>query len=404
MNLFIVLVLLNLHVFDTFLFPNPIPQGISKKIKILVDTRFGFKRKEKIIQPYTTLPEISPVNITNPELTIDELYNMNWYVIGEKSSFRNNKLYKIQIWGEDYVVWRKNNTYYAMDDSCSHRGASLSLGKNKNNNLVCPYHGYEFNSSGVLVKVPGLNFTNTQCQNQRTYNVIEQDGWVYLNTIIKKLYEPAEIRIYREPEIYSNRFNQVLLKFDFKAFGRIISENSLDVMHIGFVHTFGNKKNPSPTKEIPPYPLTDYPFHYKTEYEYNSGEDSMAKQVFMVDKLKIENEFILPHTTVARVLFGEYISTVITSTLPLNATHSKLFVKTYRNFWNTNDTSYLGNYYNNLGDFITEYTMIKTVLQDKNIVENIKHIEGKFNMKYDKIQNLYKTLYKRFVYNHTLVV
>ena len=130
----------------------------------------------------------------------------------------------------------------------------------------------------------------------------------------------------------------------------------------------------------------------------------MAKQVFMVDKLKIENEFILPHTTVARVLFGDYISTVITSTLPLNNTHSKLFVKTYRNFWNTNDTTYLGNYYNNVGDFITEYTMIKTVLQDKAIVENIKHIEGKFNMKYDKLQNVYKTLYKRFVYNQTLIV
>ena len=105
----------------------------------------------------------------------------------------------------------------------------------------------------------------------------------------------------------------------------------------------------------------------------------------------------------ARVLFGDYISTVITSTLPLNNTHSKLFVKTYRNFWNTNDTSYLGNYYNNVGDFITEYTMIKTVLQDKAIVENIKHIDGKFNMKYDKLQNVYKTLYKRFVYNQTRI-
>jgi phenylpropionate dioxygenase-like ring-hydroxylating dioxygenase large terminal subunit len=405
MNLFIFLLILNLNTIETFLFPIFQPDSVTKIVKRLVDTKFGFKRKQQIRQPYVPLSEIQPVNITNHnELTLDERYNLNWYVIGKKSSFRNNHLYKIQVWGEDYVVWRKNKTYYAMDDSCSHRGASLSQGKIKNNNIVCPYHGYEFNSTGVLVKVPGLNFTNTACQNQRTYNVVEQDGWVYLNTISKNLYEPKEIRIYREPEIYSSSFTQVLLNFDFNAFGRIISENSLDVMHIGFVHTFGNQKNPSPTKEVPPYALKDYPFHYKTEYEYNSGPDSMAKQVFMVDKLKIENEFILPHTTVARVLFGDYVSTVITSTLPLNTTHSKLFVKTYRNFWNTNDTSYLGNYYNNLGDFITEYTMINTVLQDKRIVENIKHIEGKFNMKYDKLQNVYKTLYKRFVYNETLIV
>jgi hypothetical protein len=75
----------------------------------------------------------------------------------------------------------------------------------------------------VLVKVPGLNFANTACQNQRTYHVVEQDGWVYLNTISKNLYEPKEIRIYREPEIYSSSFSQVLLNFDFNAFGRIIS-------------------------------------------------------------------------------------------------------------------------------------------------------------------------------------
>lgn len=340
-------------------------------------------------------------NTKNNIITAEEKYNLNWYVIGECSTFKNNKLYNIKVWNNNYVVWKNNNQYFALDDACSHRGASLSSGCLTYSNVVCPYHGYEFNSCGTLVKVPGLNFTNTAIHNQKSYNVFEQDGWVYLNTIHKLLYDPEKINIYREPEAFSKNFSRILLNFNFNAFGRIISENSLDVMHIGFVHTFGNKKNPSPIKEIPPYSVNDYSNHYKTEYEYKSGSDSIAKKVFLFNTLKIENEFILPHTTIARVIFGNYTSTVVTNTLPLNSTHSKLFVKTYRNFWNTNNTNIWDYFYNYLGDTITKITMTKTVLQDKQVVENIKpqFMDGKFNMKYDKLQNVYKTLYKKYVYN-----
>jgi phenylpropionate dioxygenase-like ring-hydroxylating dioxygenase large terminal subunit len=69
-----------------------------------------------------------------------------------------------------------------MDDDCSHRGASLSDGHLCDNQVVCPYHAYEFDKKGTLVKIPGLNFTNTPCKNQKTYAIIEKNGWVYINT------------------------------------------------------------------------------------------------------------------------------------------------------------------------------------------------------------------------------
>jgi phenylpropionate dioxygenase-like ring-hydroxylating dioxygenase large terminal subunit len=173
---------------------------------------------------------------------------------------------------------------------------------------------------------------------------------------------------------------------DFDCYARILSENSLDVMHIGFVHTFGNRQNPAPTQESPPKQIS--PYHFKTSYLYESGQDSMVKKVFNIRNLKIENEFVLPHTTVARVIFDDYVSTVITFALPVSETKSKLFVKTYRNFWQ-----------NSAGDALTEKMMKTTMLQDKLVVENIdmRFMDGKFNMKYDKLQNTYKTFYKRFV-------
>jgi hypothetical protein len=121
---------------------------------------------------------------------------------------------------------------------------------------------------------------------------------------------------------------------------------------------------------------------------YEAGQDSVARKVFGVKDLIVENEFILPHTTVARVIFGEYTSTVITFALPISENKSKLFVKTYRNFWT-----------NKVGDALTENMMYTTMLQDKAIVENIdmRFMEGKFNMKFDKLQNTYKTFYKKYI-------
>jgi hypothetical protein len=115
----------------------------------------------------------------------------------------------------------------------------------------------------------------------------------------------------------------------------------------------------------------------------------LARKYYGIKNLTIENEFILPHTTVARVIFGEFVSTVITFALPVSDDKSVLFVKTYRNFMQ-----------NPIGDKISEDLMWNTMLQDKVIVENIdkRFMDGKFNMRFDKLQNTYKSFYKRFVH------
>lgn len=355
-------------------------------------------KKNKFIYCYNDIQNIK-------ESENEDKYNLNWYVISEKNNLKNNKLYKFKIWNNDYVVWKNNDNYYGMDNYCSHRGASLSLGKIINNNVMCPYHGYEFNNKGVLCKVPGLNFSNTNVHNQNTYEIFEKNNWIYLNTINKIFYNTSEINIYQEPESTDENFRSIFLNLNFNTYGRLVSENSLDIMHIGFVHTFGNSKNPAPLNETPPYLVGDYPYHYKSEYYYESGENSMARKIFGVERLIIENEFILPHTTIARIIFGNLTSTVITNTLPLNNTNSDLFVKVYRNFWISNNKySIIGKIINYFGDLITIIMMHNTVMQDKGVIENIdlKYMDGKFNMKYDKIQNVYRTLYKKLIKNITI--
>lgn len=338
----------------------------------------------------------------------DDSSRLHWYVVAESNDIRPNKPFKTTIWEKEYVIWKTSPyKYTAIDDRCSHRGASLSKGKiTKTNEIVCPYHGYEFNQTGVLTNVPGMNHTNTPCQNLNHYRVVERGGWIYLNTIPRPfLPEDAKSQIFKEPESNNLTFTKIFIKSDFEAYARTVSENSLDVMHIGFVHTFGNKESPSPIKEVPPHMMNGDPYHYRTQYEYKSGKDSLVKRVYKIPELRIENEFILPHTTIARVIFGNFVSTVVTFATPTNMTHSQLFVKTYRNFWYISDTNNnpFACWINVLGNRMTTKMMTETVNQDKCVIENIplRCIDGRFNMKYDKLQNVYRMMYKRLVHNAT---
>ena len=72
---------------------------------------------------------------------------------------------KIDFFSENYVGYRKNDEIIIHTDVCPHNGASLAKGWiNKNGNLQCPYHGFEF-CNGVFHKIP-----NPSCNSSNTFN------------------------------------------------------------------------------------------------------------------------------------------------------------------------------------------------------------------------------------------
>lgn len=129
-------------------------------------------------------------------------------------------------------------------------------------------------------------------------------------------------------------------------------------------------------------------------YEYVSGEDSMAAKVFKVKKLIVENEYILPHYTIARVKFGDFTNTIVTSALPLTENSTMLYVKAYRNNW-------VFNIYplDIMFDKMTENMMEKTLNEDKSVIDTIysKYKDGNFITKYDELTKIYRDDYKTFI-------
>jgi phenylpropionate dioxygenase-like ring-hydroxylating dioxygenase large terminal subunit len=334
------------------------------------------------------------INSEKPSENPFEIFDRSWYVVGEKNEFKRNTPYKITVWDKDYVLWKTDkNTYSVLEDVCPHKGAAFSVGSVNNGDIVCPYHGYEFNSTGKLTTIPGICFQPSPIYNVKRFIAVEKHGWIYLNTLeVPDFVTPTGVkilgnRIFIEPEATDPEMKAVLLHQSFMTYPRIVSENSLDIMHIAFVHTFGNKDKPAPSVEDPPKQIS--PDHWRSSYVYESGRDSMVSKLFKIKRIDIDNEFALPHITIARIKFGDgFVNTVVTAACPISERETKLFVKTYRNFFREP-----------IFDGWFRGLMKDTLNQDKAVIESIKNenMDGKFNMKFDKLQNTYKTLYKKHI-------
>ena len=354
-----------------------------------------------------TGPILPPGGIApNPLFMETPKLNPNWYVIGESTSFKTNQPTKVTLYGNPIAIWKdKNNNYAAISDICPHRGASISKGRidKPTQCIVCPYHTFKYNNHGRMVQTPGQkNMRTTQTFNFKTdvphYPIVEKNGWVYL--LNKPLYDIGELKYYNnpdtiwgEPEAEDPRFKGVYLNKLFESDARTVTENSLDILHISELHSFGNRKNPLPTSDVLDK-IADG--HHKYTYQYESGEDSIPYRLFGIKHLIVENEYILPHTTVARVRFGSFCNTIITSAFPKSEKQSQLFVKAYRDNWVFNNPLF-----DALFDKITRDLMEKTLSEDKGVIDTIypEYRDGNFITKYDNLVKLYREDYAGYVDN-----
>src|SRR3984957_17173543 len=89
----------------------------------------------------------------NDPLLLNECFAVAWTF-----SLPENKLEPVRVLGQDLVLGRAGDGVHAWKDLCVHRGAKLSLGRiaraANGACVVCPYHGWEYNSAGECVRMP----------------------------------------------------------------------------------------------------------------------------------------------------------------------------------------------------------------------------------------------------------
>ena len=66
---------------------------------------------------------------------------MGKILVGKTSDIPPGKMVMVSADGKDILVTNVDGNYYAMDDTCTHAGASLSEGSLDGSTVTCPWHG-----------------------------------------------------------------------------------------------------------------------------------------------------------------------------------------------------------------------------------------------------------------------
>lgn len=295
------------------------------------------------------------------------LFNKNtnllplWLPVAEKHRIVPGKLTEFTLSGEPLLIYLDESTgppseIQAIYGICPHQGAYFKKGHlNRFSGCVsCPYHGFQF-KKGVGHRLP----TKEAIAVPRFPVMIDRDLVYVLPYGSEDALPP-----FQPPEEIDPAFVQISGSRIINKNCDIITENVLDMLHVSYIHYFGNKEYPLPFqisfKEISEG-------SGRTTYRYKAGSKSISKVVGKANEILVENEYHLPSTTITRVKVndGKLIKTVMTRATPINEHQTVLFWKIYRNFWRSNLIEEW------MGDFIMHQAMKHTLAEDIGILNEV---------------------------------
>ena len=108
------------------------------------------------------------------------------YKVCKSDELPNNSIKVITVRDSKILVCRSNNQLFAFDNSCPHRGASLSKSEIKGTKIVCYMHDFEYDlNSGKLIHIPSKwneqNPNWTKSDNLLLFQIFEKNGEIYLH-------------------------------------------------------------------------------------------------------------------------------------------------------------------------------------------------------------------------------
>ena len=169
-----------------------------------------------------------------------------WYGILESNEVKKGKPVGFTRMGEKMVAWRNHSGQVkVMSDLCPHRGVALSAGKLVNDCIQCPFHGFEYDTSGGCRFIPanGKNSQPPKAMHVKTYVSREAHDIIFI-----WWGEPRAEAVFPPLPWFENIGNEMVYSTVrnhwANHYARAI-ENQLDVVHLPYVHhnTIGRGNN-----------------------------------------------------------------------------------------------------------------------------------------------------------------
>lgn len=155
-----------------------------------------------------------------------------WYAVEYDHALKPGQVTEVVFWRRSVALYRgEDGVLRAVENRCGHRQLKLSIGRVHGCNVVCPYHGWEYDGGGKLCRVPhetfGKGLPNVKL---RHYPVRERYGlvWIFFGDP-----ERADsVPLPEIPELAGPRpWAKLLVDFTWKAHHSMIIDNVSDFTH-----------------------------------------------------------------------------------------------------------------------------------------------------------------------------
>lgn len=170
-----------------------------------------------------------------------------WYV-GAWSAELGAKPITRRILDQPIVFFRTaSGRAVALYDRCAHRGAPLSIGTVKDEEIECGYHGFRYRPDGRCGFMPGHHAVAAEIS-VRTFPVVEKWGWVFV-----WMGDPARADPACVPDYHWIGDPAWVGKGDLLRVGAsytLVRDNLLDLSHSKYVH-----KQTLATDAVTEYPV-----------------------------------------------------------------------------------------------------------------------------------------------------
>jgi phenylpropionate dioxygenase-like ring-hydroxylating dioxygenase large terminal subunit len=144
---------------------------------------------------------------------------------------------QVKALGQYFALFRtRAGNVSCLADVCIHRGGSLSTGKQLDDCLQCPYHGWQFDASGRCVRIPTLPPDGKIPARARVdnYPVVERYGVIF--AFLGDAPEDERPPILEIKEWGLDGWSIPSLVYPWQANVERVIENGLDATHTEFVH------------------------------------------------------------------------------------------------------------------------------------------------------------------------
>lgn len=150
---------------------------------------------------------------------------------------------RVKLLGEELIAFRDTKGRYGLIDGfCAHRRVSLWFGRNEEEGLRCPYHGWKFDVTGQCVDVPSEPDESGYCETIKLagYPLIKVGDilWTHMGDEANRPPEPVWEFATVPPE-HTFTSKRLQLNNWLQAM-----EGGIDSGHVSFLHSDGLKSDP----------------------------------------------------------------------------------------------------------------------------------------------------------------